>query len=161
MKKTAALALTISLLPLAAAAQSTPAVDDMISGISVCVLAIGAAPAMDAGLVGQGWVKGATTDGETEYQAPKGSTDTYAYVDASGNFCSVWSAVNPIPDAQAMTQAVLEESGVKGADVKIITDDYGCEALQLPSGVVVSAISGDETPVCEGGKGSEIIFQKP
>lgn len=157
--KTATLALAISLLPFAAQAQNEAALDDMIYASVACAIGFGDLAAMDAALVGEGWVKGEIVDGAIEYQAPEGSEETYALIDAEkGESCNIWSASLGIDDAKAVTLAVFEKLEIKVEDAQIVTDAYGCEGLQLPSGVGVSAVSSDDPPVCEGGSGSQVIF---
>lgn len=146
--------------PAFAETKLTPAEDNMLMVLSTCAVALGAAPALDTALTGAGWTKGETTDGETEYAAPNGDADSFAYVSEDGTSCTIWSSAVTIPQAQAMTQAVLEQVGVKPADVTMVKDDFGCEALQLASGEVISAVSSDETPVCEGGVGAMVNFSK-
>jgi hypothetical protein len=159
--KTTTLALALSLLPLAAQAQSNPILDDMIFASVACATGFGDVGAMDAMLVGAGWVKGETVDGAIEYQAPKGSEETYALIDAEkGESCNIWSASLGIDDAKAVTLAVFEELKINVEEAKLVTDAYGCEGLELPSGVGVSAVSSDDPPVCEGGTGSQLIFSR-
>lgn len=163
MFKTTLLAAGLMLTSAAAFAQDAklpPAEDNMLTVLSTCAVALGAAPALDTALTGAGWTKGETTDGETEYTAPNGAEDSYAYVSEDGTSCTVWSSTVTIQQAQAMTQAVLEQVGVNPADVSMVQDDHGCEALKLASGEVISAVSSDETPVCEGGVGSQVTFLK-
>lgn len=145
---------------LPALADMTPAEDSMISALSACSVSLGAAPAMDAALAGLGWTKGETADGETAYDAPKGDEGTVAYVAEDGSFCSVVSSTLTIAQGQTMAQAVLEQVGVKQEDVAPAEDDYGCKGLKLASGETVSVVSGDETPVCEGGTGVMVTFGK-
>ena len=157
--KTTTLALALSLLPIAAQAQTNPILDDMIFASVVCAQGFGDLAAMDAALVGAGWTKGEVVDGAIEYQAPEGSEETYALIDAEkGQSCNTWSASLSIDDAKTVTLAVFDELKVNVADAKLVTDAYGCEGLELPSGVGVSAVSSDDPPVCEGGSGSQLIF---
>jgi hypothetical protein len=157
--KTTTLALALSLLPIAAQAQTNPILDDMIFASVVCAQGFGDLAAMDAALVGAGWTKGEVVDGAVEYQAPEGSEETYALIDAEkGQSCNIWSASLSIDDAKTVTLAVFDELKVNVADAKLVTDAYGCEGLELPSGVGVSAVSSDDPPVCEGGSGSQLIF---
>ena len=157
--KTMTLAVAISLLPFAAAAQSNPIIDNMIYASVACAQGFGDAAAIDAALVGAGWTKGEVVDGATEYQAPAGSEETYALVGAETALtCNVWSATLGIADAKTVALAVFEKLGVPLEGATTATDVYGCEGLVLPSGVVVSAVSSDDPPLCEGGTGSQLIF---
>ncbi len=159
--KTTTLAVAISLLPFAAAAQSNPIVDNMIYASVACAQGFGDAAAIDATLVGAGWTKGEVVDGATEYQAPEGSEETYALVSAeTGATCNVWSASLGIADAKIVAEAVLTKMEVPLDQAKIVKDAYDCDGLELPSGVIVSAVSSDDPPLCEGGTGSQLIFSK-
>jgi hypothetical protein len=159
--KTTTLALALSLLPIAAQAQSNPIVDDMIYASVACAQGFGDAATIDAALVGAGWTKGEVVDGATEYQAPEGSEETYALVSAeTGATCNVWSASLGIADAKAVAEAVLVKMEIKLEEAKLVTDVYGCDGLELPSGVIVSAVSSDDPPLCEGGTGSQLIFSQ-
>jgi hypothetical protein len=159
--KTTTLALAISLLPFAAQAQSETALENMIYASVACAIGFGDLAAMDAALVGEGWVKGETVDGAIEYQAPDGSEETYALLDAEkGESCNVWSASLGIDDAKLVTMAVFEHLEINIEDAQLVTDAYGCEGLELPSGVGVSAVSSDDPPACEGGLGSQLIFSR-
>lgn len=155
------IALALSLLPIAAQAQSNPIVDNMIYASVACAQGFGDAATIDAALVGQGWVKGDTVDGAVEYQAPAGSEETYALVGAEGaKTCNVWSASLGIADAKKVAEAVLTKFEIPLDQAKIVKDAYNCDALELPSGVIVSAVSSDDPPLCEGGTGSQLIFSK-
>jgi len=159
--KTTTLALAFALLPAVAQAQSNPAVDDMIYASVACAQGFGDLAAMDAALVGAGWVKGETVDGAIEYQAPNGSEETYALIDAeAGETCNVWSATLGIADAKTVALSVMEKLQVKLEEATTLTDAYGCDGLQLPSGVIVSAVSSDDPPLCDGGTGSQLIFAR-
>ena len=159
--KTISLVLAVSLMPVVAQAQSNPIVDNMIYASVACAQGFGDAAAIDAALVGAGWAKGDVVDGATEYQAPEGSEETYALIDAeTGATCNVWSASLGIDDAKTVALAVFEKLGVPLDGATTATDAYGCEGLVLPSGVVVSAVSSDDPPLCDGGTGSQLIFAK-
>lgn len=157
--KTTTLAVALSLLPIAAQAQSNPIIDDMIYASVACAQGFGDLAAMDAALVGEGWVKGEVVDGAIEYQAPNGSEETYALIDAeAGESCNVWSASLGIADAKAVAEAVLVQMAIPLDQANVVKDAYDCDALELPSGVTISALSSDDPPVCEGGTGSQLIF---
>jgi hypothetical protein len=163
MIKTTLLATGLFLFAVPAFAETaamSPAEDNMLTVLSACAVALGGAPALETALTGNGWTKGETTDGETEYTAPNGAEDSLAYVSEDGTTCTAWSSAVTIAQAQTMAQAVLEQVGVKKEDVSPAEDDYGCKGLKLATGETVSVVSSDETPVCDGGTGAMVTFTK-
>lgn len=163
MIKTTLLAAGLLMLCVPAFAETaamSPAEDNMLTVLSACAVGLGGAPALEAALTGAGWTKGETADGETEYAAPKGAEDSFAYVSEDGMSCTAWSSTVTIAQAQTLAQAVLEQVGVKQADVAPAEDEHGCQGLKLASGETVSVVSTDDTPVCDGGVGAMVTFAK-